>query len=208
MAKSGQIVEIFKSRKNILEILDTRGFDITNYEGSSINEVHSIFQSKQLDMLLTKTDKSKKIYIKYHLAKTLRQSNINDYIDDLFNIEEILTKKDDLVIIINEEPNDTINKLLNNIWEQDGIFIIVFNIKRLQFNILKHILVPEHIVLSKEEEEKVKTRYNITDNKQVPDISRFSPVAQAIGIRPGEMCRIIRPSRTAITSDFYRICSS
>jgi DNA-directed RNA polymerase subunit H (RpoH/RPB5) len=61
--------------------------------------------------------------------------------------------------------------------------------------------------LSKANEEKVKARYNISDNSQVPGISRFSPVAQAIGLRPGEMCKIIRPSRTAITSEFYRICS-
>ena len=149
----------------------------------------------------------KKVYIKYHLAKTLRHNNIYDYIDDLFNLEEILTKKDDLVIIIRDEPNDSINKILNNIWKQDGIFITVFNIKRLQFNILKHTLVPPHTVLSKEDEEKVKARYNITADSQVPDISRFSPVAQAIGLRPGEMCKIIRPSRTAITTDFYRICS-
>ena len=206
MAQSGQIVQIFKSRINVLDILDNRNFDISNYEGSSINEVHTMFQSKQLDMLLTNNE-GKKIYIKYHLAKTLRHNNIQDYIDDLYNLEEILTKKDDLVIIIKDEPNDSINKILKNIWEQDNIFITIFNIKRLQFNILKHELVPQHIVLSKENEEKVKAQYNISDNSQVPGISRFSPVAQAIGLRPGEMCKIIRPSRTAITSEFYRICS-
>jgi len=206
MAQSGQIVQIFNSRKNILDILDNRNFDISNYEGSSINEVHTMFQAKQLDMLLTNNE-GKKVYIKYHLAKTLRHNNIQDNIDDLYNLEEILTKNDDLVIIIKDEPNDSMNKILKNIWEQDNIFITIFNIKRLQFNILNHELVPQHIVLSKENEEKVKARYNISDNSQVPGISRFSPVAQAIGLRPGEMCKITRPSRTAITSEFYRICS-
>jgi len=42
----------------------------------------------------------------------------------------------------------------------------------------------------------------------LPDISRFGPVAQAICIRPGEICKIQRSSRSAITSDFYRICSA
>ena len=208
MAQSGHIIEVFKSRQNMLEILESRGYDISNYEGSSINEVHSMFQSKQMDMLLTLTDKSKKVYVKYHLAKTLRHNNIYEYIDDLFNLDEILTKKDDLIIIIKDEPNDSLTKILSNIWEQDGIFITVFNIKRLQFNILKHKLVPPHTVLSSEQEMEVKKRYNIIENNQVPGISRFSPVAQAIGLRPGEMCKIIRPSRTAITTDFYRICSS
>ena len=147
MAQSGHIIQIFKSRNNILDIMETRGFDIKNYSGSSINEVHSMFQSDQMDMLLSDST-NKKAYIKYHLAKTLRPNNINDYIDDLFNLDEILTKKDDLIIIVNDEPNESLMKTLNNIWQQDGIFVIVFNIKRLQFNILNHSLVPSHTVLT------------------------------------------------------------
>ncbi|MCK5558294.1 MAG: DNA-directed RNA polymerase subunit H, partial [Candidatus Hydrogenedentes bacterium] len=38
------------------------------------------------------------------------------------------------------------------------------------------------------------------------DISRFDPVAQAIGLRPGQLCRVMRPSRTAIVAPFYRFC--
>ena len=83
----------------------------------------------------------------------------------------------------------------------------IFGIKYLQFNILNHDLVPPHRVLSEEEKNIIKKKYNITNDKQVPDISRFSPVSLAIGIRPGEMCEIIRPSKTAISSPFYRICS-
>ena len=207
MAQSGQIIQIFKSRINILELLETRGFDVTNYAGSSINEVNSMFQSNQMDMLLTNSG-NKKAYVKYHLAKTLRPNNIYEYIDDLYTLDEVLTKKDDLIIIINDEPNEMLIKTLNTIWQQDGIFIIVFNIKRLQFNILKHKLVPFHQVLTKEEDIEIRKRYNIKDNTELPDISRFSPVALAIGLRPGEMCKIVRPSRTAISADFYRICSS
>ena len=50
------------------------------------------------------------------------------------------------------------------------------------------------------------TKFNITDKIQFPDISRFDPVARAIGLRPGEVCKIIRPSKTAITTNYYRIC--
>lgn len=206
MAQSGKIIQIFKSRNNILEILETRGFDVSNYSGSSINEVNSMFQSSQMDMLLSNPEK--KVYIKYHLDKpTLHRNNLYVYIEDLYTIDEVLTKKDDFIIIINDEPNEMLIKALNTIWQQDGIFITVFNIKRLQFNILKHTLVPTHTVLTPEQDADVRKRYNIKNNSEVPDISRFSPVAQAIGLRPGQMCKIVRPSRTAISADFYRICS-
>ena len=106
-----------------------------------------------------------------------------------------------------DKPNETIEKTLKNIWEQDGVFMTIFNMKGLQFNILEHSLVPAHFALSDEEAREIKTKYNILTDDQIPDISRFSPVAQAIGLRPKQLCHIIRPSKTAISADFYRICT-
>jgi DNA-directed RNA polymerase subunit H (RpoH/RPB5) len=206
MAHSGNIVQIFKSRNIILDLLHTQGYDISKYEDPSITEVHTMFQAKQMDMLLEKSNK--KAYVKYHLAKTLRTVNIYEYIDDLFNLEQILEKKDDLIIIIKDEPNEPLIKELKNIWEKDGIFITVFNIERLQFNILDNEMVPPHRILSTQDANEIRTKYNITNDLQFPDISRFSPVAMAIAMRPGELCEITRSSKTAINSKFYRICSS
>ena len=203
--QSSEIQKIFKSRQVILDLLYKQGYDTVKYTGSSITEVSSMYITKQMDMLLEKTDK--KTYVKYHLDKTLRPTNLYDYIEDLINLDNILNKTDDLVIIIKDEPNDSLKKTLANFWQQEGVFINVINIKRLQFNILNHELVPPHRVLSVEEADAVKKQYNIMDDSQIPDISRFSPVSQVIGIRPGQLCEIIRPSKTAIKSKFYRICS-
>jgi DNA-directed RNA polymerase subunit H len=127
-------------------------------------------------------------------------------IDDLFNVEEILSKDDTLFIIVKDEVNETLVNTVKHIWETDKIFITIQPLKRLQFNILDHILVPSHRVLSINETIQIKNRYNIVNDVQFPDISRFDPVAQAIGIRPGEVCEIIRPSKTAISAPYYRIC--
>ena len=56
--------------------------------------------------------------------------------------------------------------------------------------------------------DEIKKKYYIKDDSQIPDISRFGPVAQAIGMRPGDMCHIIRPSKTSVQTSFYRICSA
>ena len=95
---------------------------------------------------------------------------------------------------------------MKHIWESDGIFIVIESIKRLQFNILEHILVPPHRVMSDTEVEDIMKKYNIKDKVQFPDISRFDPVARVIGLRPGQVCHIIRPSKTAIEANYYRIC--
>lgn len=204
--QSSQIIETHKSRNTIIELLEAQEYDVSQYKDFGINDVNTLFETKQLDMLMTNAGKNKKTYVKYHLGKSLRPVNLYEYIEDLFTLEEILTKKDDLIVIMKDEPNETIKKTLVDIWEQDRIFIIVINIKRLQYNIMNHQLVPPHKVLSDEEKTEVKKRFNILEDTQIPDISRFSPVSQVIGIRPGEFCKVIRPSKTSIKSEFYRVC--
>ncbi len=200
------IIEIYKSRKNILEILEERGFDVSDYNNFTYDELHTMIQNQQLDLLLKKKDGSKKVYIKYNITKVLRPNSIYDIVEDVFHIENLLSKNDDMIIINKDEPNETIQNTVKNIWLQDSIYISVINIARLQFNILKHNLVPTHTVLSSEEKEIFIKKYNITNSKMIPTISYFSPVSLVLGIRPGDVCKIERFSKTSIDSDFYRIC--
>lgn len=209
---SGTISTVYKSRINLLKLLSAQQYNIKDYEEFSVNEVHVMYNNKQLDMMISSENEEekkeeKKVYVKYHLAKTLRRENINDYIDDLYNLEQVLTKNDTLIIIIKQEPHEPLLNILNQIWEQDGIFIMIYNIERLQYNILDHVYVPKHTILSDEESVEMKKRFNINSNAELPTISRYDPVAQAIGMRPGQICKIVRPSKTAITADYYRICS-
>lgn len=206
------ISEIYKSRNTILDIMKKQGYNTLEYENFSINEVNIMKQNNQLDMLLEKntedddTNLKNKIYIKYYLGKTIRPATIEEMIDDLFNLEEILKKNDTLFIILKDEINETMTNKLKEVWDSDGIFIVMESMKRLQFNILNHELVPKHIVLTENETIEVMNKYNITDKSQFPEISRFDPVARAIGIRPNMVCKIIRPSKTAIEANYYRVC--
>ena len=208
---SSLTASIYKSRSVLLELMKSQGYNTNDYSGFSVNEVNTMKSNNQLDMILEKTntenkDDKTKIYIRYYLAKSLRPANLQEMMDDLFNVEEVLTKNDTLMIIVKDEINETLVNTLKHIWEQDKIFIIIQNLKRLQFNILNHILVPPHRILSDMEVLEVKARYNIMHDGQFPDVSRFDPVAQAIGIRPGQVCEIIRQSKTAISAPYYRIC--
>jgi DNA-directed RNA polymerase subunit H (RpoH/RPB5) len=207
---------IYKSRITILEILSSQGYDVTEYENASLNEVNTMIQNSQLDMFIKKkemdadTNHVKKVYIRYDLGskgKGISKQSLK-YISedtDLFN-KEYLTQDDNLIIVTAGDNNDTTINLLNTIYLKTGVFIIIHNISRLQFNILNHTIVPKHRIISSNEIDKLKIRYNLTDIKQLPEISRYDPVAQCIGIRPNEVCEIIRPSNTAVTTNYYRIC--
>lgn len=201
---SVRIASIYKSRKNVLEIMDKQqGYNVEDYDNFSVNEIYAMNANNQLDMLIKKKDdENVKMYIRYVNDRL----NITEIIDDLFNVEQILSKEDTLFIIAKDDMNDTTMKELIHIWERDKIFVVVQSIERLRYNILNHELQPKFKVLTDAEKEEVKKQYNIANDKQFPEISRFDAAAQLIGIRPGQVCEILRPSKTAIHSKYYRIC--
>jgi len=213
------VSKIYKSRKNLLDILERRGFDISDYNNFGINEIQAMYVNKQLDMLLSKkngNDSTKKIYVKYHVTHKngsstfpkLRDSHINDYIDDLYNLEDILDKDDELLIIIKDQNiNKTLEEYMDFIFIKDNHYINILKINEILFNILDHCMVPEHKILSEKEKEKIYEKYKIMQDSELPEISRFDPVAKALGLRPGELCEITRSSKTSITSKYYRLCS-
>jgi DNA-directed RNA polymerase subunit H (RpoH/RPB5) len=197
---------IAKSRSNLLEQLNYQGYDITPYHEFSIEEINAMFLNKQLNMALS-SNKNKKTYVIYHIEKTLRKENIDEYVEKVYNVEQLLSQDDMLVIIMKTQPNDTLIKHLKHIWEEKKIFIVIHGMPKLQFNLLNHEFVPPHTILTKEETEEVMKKYNIMNKSEMPDISRFDPVALSIGLKPDEVCKIVRSSKTSIQSNYYRICS-
>ena len=206
------INSIYTSRKIVLELMEAQGYQVEDYSQFSFNELTAMYQNKQLDILLEKkeedpsTKRKNKIYIRFYLGKVIRPTNIHEIIDDLYHVEEILQKEDTLMVIIKEDMNDTLMNELIHIWETEQIFIVVQSIKRLQFNILNHSFVPKHILMTSSEIDEMMNKYNITNKNLLPEISRFDPVSQAICLRPDQICKIIRPSKTAIEAPYYRWC--
>jgi len=222
---SSLISQIYKSRTVLLELMKAQNYIVTDYEGFSVNEINTMKTNNQLDMILEKNiddnkekdnkdlqekddEEQEKIYIKYYLGKSLRPANLQEMLDDLFTVEEVLKKRDTLLVVVKDEVNETLINTVKHIWESEKIFIILIPLQRLQFNILEHVLVPPHRVLNEAEKINIKNRYNIMNDNEFPELSRFDPVAQAIGIRPGQVCEINRPSKTAISAPYYRICIS
>ena len=200
------VSQLYHSRLILLNQLQRRGYNTADYKHFSFNEIRILVTNKQLDMLLTNPTTKKKIYVKYHIITKLRPPHVYDYIDDLFNLEDVLTADDELIIITKDKIPDTLTKLMEKIYISDNIYFTIFNIKQLAFNILDHELVPPHRILNTEETKIIAKQYNISRDSQWPEISRFDPVAMAIGLRPKEVCEILRPSKTAIVTKYYRLC--
>jgi DNA-directed RNA polymerase subunit H (RpoH/RPB5) len=206
-ASSNKILSVYNSRNTLVEIMTEKGYKTDDYSNFSINEVDAMYKNTQLDMLLTHSKNNRKVYIKYYLkAKQIKKPDLDDIIEDLYFIENVLTKEDCLIIVTEDEPNDTIVAKINYLYDHDGIFIVIHNIKRLQYNILKHTLVPKANILSNAEVETLKQRFNLMSVKQLPEVSRFDPQSLAICLRPGEVCKYDRKSATALSTEYYRVC--
>ena len=95
---------------------------------------------------------------------------------------------------------------MDEVWNKQGVYVTVLHIKRLQFNILKHDLVPPHRVLSEKERDQVFAKLNVRTGADLPAISRYDPVASVLCMRPGQVCEIERKSKTSVKSIYYRFC--
>ena len=205
-SSNNRIVKLFKSRLTIIDLLEKQGFNVEEYKYFNMSEIDAMYSKQQLDLTFENED-NKKVYVKYYLdSKQIKPPTLDNIIEDLFEIENVLTKNDTLIIITDEEPNDTIINKIKFLFDKDGIFVVIHNIQRLQFNILNHELVPKCKILSDEELSNLKATINIKDNSQLPEISRFDPQALAMCIRPGQVCELIRKSLTSLETKYYRVC--
>ncbi len=79
--------------------------------------------------------------------------------------------------------------------------------EKVRVNILEHELVPRHEVLSAEEVVELLRRLGIRP-EQLPWIRASDPVARELGVKPGDIVRIIRKSPVAGESIAYRFVIS
>lgn len=216
--------KIYISRKIILEMLDYRGYDISKYQTYLREELQILFTSDKLHMLVNHKHQDRSLLV-YYIESTgskinqkqlkFLMNNFNESVDNKF-----INQNTDTVIIISLDTiSDTTKDNVFNYYENSiledtrinpiykGIYIQLFEINSLLFNIMNHDLVPKHSILSdKEYEEEVKKVYKINKSTQLPIISRLDPVAMFIGLRPKDVCRISRSSETAGIYNNYRYC--
>lgn len=73
-----------------------------------------------------------------------------------------------------------------------------------QLNVLDHIMVPDHKIMSEEEVSQLFSSYSIT-SEQLPKMYHDDPAVKVIGAKIGDVIRIIRTSQTAGRAESYRL---
>ena len=175
---------LIKSRETIIEMLNDRGYKLTNYSIEiTLDEIKESYTKNKIN-LSTQDGKINTIF----WDEPLNISKINNHITKL--------KKDNLNLVLvilgrnNVDDEITISQKRN----LDSIFgkinYEIFYIDELVFNITKHHYVPTHILLNEKESEIIYNSYG----KNLPLIDKSDIIVRYYGGKIGNIFKIIRPN--------------
>lgn len=137
-----------------------------------------------------------------------------------FKFDESILKKEDLstftkkmkednilrgIIIGFEDISIIVKKCLKEINSKTNYTLEYFKIEDLEFNITKNEIIPKHYLVSKTEKKMVLKKYNIKE-KKLPKILLSDPMSCYLGLKKGDMVKILRASPQIGHYIFYRIC--
>ena len=73
-----------------------------------------------------------------------------------------------------------------------------------EIDIRKHVLVPRHAKLGERDKEALFSKYEIS-GPELPKILKEDAALEGFDVKPGDVIKIMRKSRTAGESVFYRV---
>lgn len=207
------INSIAKSKNIVLKQLKDRGFDTTPYENFDDETIGTQYRSNDdysLDMFIEHTDPTKgRAYVHYR-KNPIKKTNIDNEYKSFFQLDEdepgTLTTNDELHIICLQDENISDNILSAIITLSSyKIYMTIRTLSQTKFD-CRIDWIPKHEYVTETEYKENNKLPDKHDTSIINTMSRFDPQAQAIGLRPGQICRIIRPSPIASREVVYRRC--
>lgn len=184
---------------NTIKMLSERGLIKKN----NLNEIIKKITTNIVDDMIykitvddtTSTDETNKIYVVKIILQKITSVGKTTGIIDFLN-----KYKDDNKIIIVKNINKKARQYIINNYTNAEIFLE----EDLMINLIDHELVPKHVVLGSDEAKIFYEKYNCK-KKNIPRMLSTDPVAKYYNMKPGQICRIIRPSETSGFVPSYRL---
>lgn len=140
-------------------------------------------------------DKANNIYyikiLNQKITGISKSSNIGDFIYS--------RKTAPKLIIASSISNKPLQQLKNEFMNTE-----VFSEHELMMDLVSHVAVPHHDMLTVDETKIVLEDYFLK-KREIPKMTVFDPVSKYYNAKVGQVFRIIRPSETSIQSVYYRI---
>ena len=198
------------SRCVIVEMLEARGYDVSHISSF----VPALANGDTLDsIILENTHEAIEVHYSVSTTRTNHKSISK-------NVEMIIEKRKKekkplknltIIFLVCDSITPSVKEAIRVLTHKFNIFIQVFPIRNLMYNVTKHVNVPQHIRIPKRDfdsfgVEDFLDSLHINSLDNLPKILDTDPVAMFIGLQPGELCKVIRPSQSAGKHIVYRYC--
>jgi DNA-directed RNA polymerase I, II, and III subunit RPABC1 len=191
---------LFKVRETILEMINDRGYIVPESEIITLEEFIIKYDNKNLDIYIDDTILQQKIYVHFHNElKSFSKSDLKNIMSKI--ISTYSDPNINIILLLRDKENSAVSKEL---MKEMYLKVEVFLKKRMVFNITRHQFVPKHIILNEEEEKEILEKYN-TSKSKLPKISKNDPIAKYYGMKPDQICKIIRWSPEVGETNYYRL---
>lgn len=135
-------------------------------------------------------------------ARRRRAAAVEKHILDGFN-----PATDELILIVGEHVGEPFHKAATDAYNKWGTRVSIFYLPDLVVNRLNHVLVPPHMYVPRSEHETILKRLMVTSKSKLSAIRYHEDmIARMMGLYPGDIVEIHRPSRTAGVDKIFRHC--
>lgn len=207
---------IVRSRPTIVEIVEGRGYNVAGYKDIHPEEIQKLAatSSDLLRIVAPKVPDSvaggERCIVLYWVVQPFRLRLENE-IEKLFdedNANHYNQETDDIIIIISEPYHEVFDLTALKIWNTKKARITFFHLKNIISNPAKHVLVPPHKKLNATEIASVIAETHVKTKSEFPHIKYHRDIqARVLGLVPGDIVEIKRPSETCGLYTMYRICA-
>lgn len=216
---------IIRSRHTLLEILEDRGYDTTAYRNIANEQILTLARGAPaaLNMIIPRkaaggtlldvVAPSDRAVVSYQLFTSIRL-RMATFVRDIFEIApdametSTIKRTDDIIVVLNEPYHEIFDKTALQMWQTQKIRMVFFHIKQLVVHPGRHVLVPPHKKMTAEEVDMAIARLHITHKSQLPLIKHHDIQSRVLGLVPGDVVTIQRPSPTSGVAEVLRICAA
>jgi DNA-directed RNA polymerase subunit H (RpoH/RPB5) len=211
---------LLRSRHTLLDILEERGYDATTYRNIAPEQILTLADghSRALDVFVPKKAESTapcdRAVILYQLQTAIRL-RLATFTRDLFEdtagsaLEaNQIRPTDDIIVILNEPYHEAFDKASLTLWQAQKTRLVFFHIKQVVVHPGRHVLVPPHRKLTADEAKAEMERLHLTAKSQLPLIKHHDIQSRVLGLVPGDVVEVLRPSPTSGVSRILRICAA
>lgn len=193
---------IYRSRLTLLSILEERGYDVEQYRKFSPAEI-SVAVEAFPGLSFSVKKKANPEYTCDIIYSRMSRQKLESFLMD-----KDTPKPTETIIMILDVVTDVHHQLALKAFVNNSVRASIFSIPNIVFDPRQHTMVPKHEIVLEEEHKDILEKWNMTSKAQMPMIRyHVDPIVRILGAVPGDIIRIIRPSPSAGTYEFYRVVS-